>query len=104
MIRAILAALTLSAVIGFSVRAQDEARAVWEVSNFDVTVNNPGAERALIARAVLTLRNIGRGSGSTLTVRINSKAEIKNVTIGGATAGYRSLPEARGRGQRVTIF
>jgi tetratricopeptide (TPR) repeat protein len=103
MIRAILAALTLSAVIGFSVRAQDEARAVWQVNNFDVTVNNPGAERALIARAVLTLRNIGRGSGSTLTVRINSKAEIKNVTIGGATAGYRSLPEARGSAQRVTI-
>lgn len=103
MIRAILIALILSAINVLPVLAQDEARAVWQVNNFDVTVNNLGAERALNARAVITLRNIGRGSGSTLTLRINSKAEIKNATVGGATAGYRSLPEPRGNAQRVTI-
>lgn len=84
-------------------RAQDEARAVWKVTNFDVTVNNPGAERALNARAVISLRNVGRGAGSTLTLRINSKAEIKNISIGAATAAYRATPEARGGAQRVTI-
>lgn len=82
--------------------AQDEARALWQVTNFDVTVNSL-AERALNARAVLTLRNVGRGAGSTLTLRINSKAEIKNVNIGNATASYRSQPEPRGNAQRLTI-
>lgn len=85
------------------VRAQDELRAAWQATNFDITVSNPGGERALNARAVVTLRNVGRGAGSTLSLRINSKAEIKSVGIGGATAVYRSLPESRGGAQRLTI-
>src|SRR5882724_6860472 len=80
----------------FSVRAQDEPRAAWQVTNFDITVNNPGVERSLNARAVVTLRNVGRGAGSTLSLRINSKAEIKSVSVGGATAIYRSVSESRG--------
>src|SRR5260370_23514835 len=83
-------------------RAQDEARAIWQVTNFDITVNNPGNERALNARAVVSLRNVGRGSGSTLSLRINAKAEIKTVSIGGATASYRPSSE-RGNAQRLTI-
>jgi len=47
--------------------------------------------------------NVGRGSGSSLTLRISSKAEIKSVTVGGATASYRGTPETRGNAQRVTI-
>lgn len=86
-----------------AVRAQDEARAAWQVTNFDITVNNLGAERALNARAVISLRNVGRGSGSTLTLRINAKAEIKTVNIGAATAAHRATPEARGGAQRITI-
>ena len=103
MIRAIVIALTLSTIISFPVQAQDEARAAWQVNNFDITVNNLDAERALNARAVLSVRNIGRGSGATLTLRINSKAEIKNVTVAGTTAAYRSQPEPRVNAQRVTI-
>jgi hypothetical protein len=87
----------------FSVHAQDEPRAAWQVTNFDITVNNPGMERSLNARAVVSLRNVGRGAGSTLSLRINSKAEIKSVTVGGATAGFRSTPETRGGAQRFTI-
>jgi tetratricopeptide (TPR) repeat protein len=49
------------------------------------------------------VRNVGRGAGSTLTLRINTKAEIKNVTVGSATATYRLLPESRGGGQRILI-
>lgn len=82
--------------------AQDEARAVWQVTNFDITVNNPGAERALNARATVTVHNIGRGSGSSLTLRLNAKAEIKNVSVGGATASYHLTPETRGGAQRIT--
>ena len=87
----------------FGASAQDEPRAVWQVTNFDITVNNPGAERALNARAIVSVLNVGRGSGSTLTLRISSKAEIKSVSVGGASAGYRLTPETRGGAQRVTI-
>jgi tetratricopeptide (TPR) repeat protein len=86
-----------------AVRAQDEPRAAWLATNFDITVNNLGAERALNARAAVTVRNVGRGAGSTLSLRINSKAEIKSLTIGGAAASYRSLPEPRGGAQRLTV-
>jgi tetratricopeptide (TPR) repeat protein len=86
-----------------SVRAQDEPRAAWQATNFDITVNSLGAERALSARAVVSFRNVGRGAGSTLSLRINAKAEIKSVTIGGASAAQRSTPEPRGGAQRLTI-
>jgi hypothetical protein len=86
-----------------AIRAQDDARAAWQVTNFDITVNNPGADRALNARAVVSLRNVGRAAGSTLSLRLNSKAEIKSVTVGGAAASYHATPESRGGAQRVTI-
>src|SRR5437867_1066850 len=90
-------------ILPINARAQEEARAAWQVTNFDITVNNPGAERALSARAIVSVRNVGRGSGATLTLRINAKAEIKSVSIGGAPAGYKSLAEPRGGAQRITI-
>ncbi len=85
------------------IRAQEEARAAWQVMNFEITVNNPGAERALNARATVSVRNVGLGSGATLTLRLNSKAEVKSVTVGGSSASYKSLPEPRGGAQRITI-
>jgi len=84
-------------------RAQEEARAAWQVTSFDIAVNNPGAERALHARATVSVRNVGRGPGSTLSLRINPKAEIKQASIGAATASYRSMPEPRVKAQRITI-
>jgi len=84
-------------------RAQDEPRAAWLVTNFDVTFPTPGGDRALNARATISVRNIGRGAGSTLSLRINSKAEIKSVTVGSTTATYQSRPETRGNAQRITI-
>jgi len=80
--------------------AQDEPRAAWAISSYDITVPGVGTDRALNARATITARNIGRGAGSTLTVRINSAAEIKSVTIGSATATYQARPDARGNSQR----
>lgn len=96
----VLAFLLLTAAI---VPAQDEARAAWQLTNFDITVDNLGAERALNARAVVTLRNNGRAAGSGLTLRINAKAEIKAVSVGGAAASYRATPEARGGAERIGI-
>src|SRR5437773_2840082 len=83
--------------------AQDEARAVWQGTNFDITVAAPNAERMLNARAVISVRNIGSGAGTTLSLRINPKAEIKSVTVAAAKASYQSRPETRGNAQRVTI-
>jgi tetratricopeptide repeat protein len=93
------------AVVSFSpaVRAQDEARAAWQVTNFDLTVANPGADRTLSARAIISARNVGGGAGTTLSLRINSMAEIKSVNVGSATATHQSRPETRGNAQRVTI-
>src|SRR5437588_13103962 len=88
-----LCCLFLALLLSSQTLAQDEARASWQVTNFDINVNNLGSERALNARAAITLRNIGRGAGSTLTVRISSLAEIKSVMVGGAAAGFRSLPD-----------
>jgi tetratricopeptide (TPR) repeat protein len=85
------------------VNGQDEPRAAWQATNFDIVVSNLGADRSLNARATLTLRNVGLGAGTTLSLRINSKAEIKSASVGGATASYKIFPEARGSAQRVTI-
>jgi hypothetical protein len=71
--------------------AQDEPTAAWQITRFDITASIPAAnERALTARAQMTARNIGRGAGSSLTLRINPKAEIKGATVGDATATFRA--------------
>src|SRR5437588_1218934 len=84
-------------------RAQDEPPAAWQVTSFGIAIPSLGSERALNGRAALSLRNIGGGAGSTLSLRINSKAEIKALAIGSAAATYQSRPEPRGNAQRITI-
>ena len=82
--------------------AQEEARAVWQITNFDITANIQQAERNLSAVAILSATNVGRGVGSSFTFRINPKATIKAVTVGGANANFRTVPETQGNVQRVT--
>ncbi|HSQ24129.1 MAG TPA: tetratricopeptide repeat protein [Pyrinomonadaceae bacterium] len=86
-----------------AVRAQDESRAAWQVTNFEITAGISDAERVLNGRANVSVRNVGGTAGTTLSLRINPKAEIKSVTVGSATASYQSRPETRGNSQRVTI-
>jgi hypothetical protein len=93
-------ATTLFSII---VPAQEEARAAWQITNFDITVNVQQAERLLNATANLSATNVGRGSGSSFTVRITTKAAIKGVTVAGTTANFRAVPETYGNLQRVTI-
>jgi tetratricopeptide (TPR) repeat protein len=83
--------------------AQEEARAAWQVTRFDINASVGQAERALTSRASLTARNVGRGAGSTLTLRINSKAEIKSATVNNAQVNFRPTPERQGNLQRITI-
>src|SRR6267142_4850657 len=82
--------------------AQEEARAAWQVTNFDITANIQQPERTLGVVAILSATNVGRGTGSSFTFRINNKASIKAVTIGGANATFRTVPESYGNIQRVT--
>ncbi len=82
--------------------AQEEARAAWQVTNFDIKANVQQGDRTLAAIAVLSLRNVGKGAGSSVSFRISSKASVKAVTVSGATGSFRALPESRGNLQRVT--
>src|ERR1044072_5646232 len=91
-----LAIVCLQLALSITTTAQDEARAAWQIAKFDITVGAPGSERALSAQATLLARNVGGGAGSTLSLRINSKAEVKRVTVGSATATFNSRPETRG--------
>src|SRR6185437_14905357 len=98
-----LAVVCLQLALSITAGAQDEARAAWQIARFDITVAAPGTDRALSAQASLLARNVGGGAGSTLGLRINSKAEVKSVTVGSTTATFNSRPETRGNAQRITI-
>src|SRR6267378_5604322 len=98
----ICAILTTLFLFSSATPAQEE-RAAWQITNFDITANVQQAERALSAVAILSATNVGRGTGSSFTFRINSKASIKAVTIGGANANFRTVPESYGNIQRVTV-
>ena len=100
-----LASIILLATFAFSSLgfAQEEARAVWQVTHFDITATPQPAERSLSAVAVLSARNVGKAAGTTFTFRINSKASVKSVAVGGATANFRTVAETRGNLQRITV-
>lgn len=94
-------ALCLSSVTAL---AQEEARAAWQITNFDITASVQQLERTLSCVAILSAQNVGRGAGSSFTFRINNKASIKSVTVGAATANFRSVPESTGNNlQRITV-
>ncbi len=100
----IVALVTLSFVAhSLTAVAQEEARAAWQITNFDVNANILQQERTLSATAILSANNVGRGAGSTFTFRIHPKAAVKAVTVAGATANFRSVPETTGGFQRITV-
>ena len=82
--------------------AQTPASVVWQVNSFDVQANVLQTERLLNGVATINATNVGGASGRTLTLRINSKASVKSVTVGGAAANYRSAPPERDL-QRIEI-
>ncbi|HYH87298.1 MAG TPA: tetratricopeptide repeat protein [Pyrinomonadaceae bacterium] len=89
-------------------RAQQPAEGVpaWQVLQYDINVNASGAsgaERALVARAVLSVRNVGTGAGRTLTVRINPDAKIESASIGSDAARFTSGKDARTKLQTAQL-
>lgn len=102
--RTFLACLSLTLfLLSSTATAQEEARAAWQVTNFDLTVNVQQAERTLNVVAALPARNVGKGPGTSFTFRLNSKASVKTVTAGGTSANFRTIAETRGDLQRVTV-
>ena len=83
--------------------AQAPATVIWQVNSFDVNANVQQAERLLNGVATINATNVGSGSGRTLTLRINAKASVKSVTVGGAAAIFRPGQEPRGDLQRVEV-
>lgn len=86
-------------------RAQEEARAAWQVLQFDITASLPAptAERTLNARAILTARNVGTAAGRTFTARLNRAAVVKSATFNDATASFTKREEPRTQLQQVTV-
>ncbi len=77
-----------------SVSAQiDEPRtpATWQVKKYDIVVST--ADRYLNAKATLNLQNVGNSSGSRLTLRINSKAEVLNVKVNESQTSFTKSEE-----------
>jgi len=103
--RILAASLTTLAIFVFSTTAsaQEEARAAWQITDFNIAANVQQPERVLNVQATLNASNVGRGIGSSFTFRINGKASIKAVTVGGATATFRTVAESYGNLQRVTV-
>jgi hypothetical protein len=95
----ICAILTTLFLFSSATPAQEEARAAWQVTNFDITANIQQAERTLNTVAILSVNNVGRGTGSSFTFRITAKASVKAVTVAGAPANFRSVPESFGNSQ-----
>ena len=95
--------LTLILCLVTQVGAQAPATVIWQVNSFDINANVQQAERVLNAVATINATNIGSGSGRTLTLRLNSKAKVTAVTVGGATTPFRPGSETRGDLQRIEI-
>jgi len=99
----ILLLLTLILCLVTQAGAQAPATVIWQVNSFDINANVQQAERVLNAVATINATNIGSGSGRTLTLRLNSKASVKSVTVGGAATTFRLGTETRGDLQRIEI-
>ncbi|HSL55102.1 MAG TPA: tetratricopeptide repeat protein [Pyrinomonadaceae bacterium] len=95
--------LALMLCLAMQASAQAPTTVIWQVNSFDVNANVQQAERVLNGVATINATNVGNGPGRTLTLRLNSKASVKSVTVGGAAANFRPGQEPRGDLQRVEI-
>ena len=83
--------------------AQTPVNVIWQVTLFDINATVPQNDRSLSAVATINATNVGNGAGRTLTVRLNAKASVKSVTVGGAPASIHPSPEPRGDLQKIEI-
>ena len=90
--------LCLAAPVG----AQTSSSPIWQVTSFEINANVQQNERLLSAVTTINATNIG-GPGRTFTVRLNSTASVKSVTVAGSPATFRPGQETRSELQRVEI-
>src|SRR5215813_5972657 len=99
----ILTLLTLILCLLLPVTAQTPVNVIWQVTNFDINVNVQQNERSLNSVVAFDATNVGNGPGRTLTLRLNAKASVKAVTVGGAAANFRPGTEPCGDLQKIEI-
>lgn len=99
----IILLLTLLLCLLAPAAAQTPVSVIWQVTLFDVNATVPQNDRTLSAVATINATNVGNGAGRTLTLRLNSKASVKSVTVGGAAASFRPGTEPRGDLQKIEI-
>jgi hypothetical protein len=99
----ILLLLTLIVCLLAPAGAQTPVTVIWQVTLFDINVNVQQNERSLNANVAFDATNVGNGPGRTLTLRLNSKASVKAVTVAGAAANFRPGTEPRGDLQKLEI-
>lgn len=99
----LLLLLTLILCLLAPAAAQTPVNVIWQVTSYDINANVQQNERSLNATAAFEATNVGNGAGRTLTLRLNSKAKVNTVTIGGATASFRPGTEPRGNLQKLEI-
>lgn len=99
----ILLLLTLVLCLSTQASAQTPSTVIWQVTSFDLSLNVQQNERSLGTVATISATNVGTGPGRTLTLRLNSKASVKSVAVGGAATTFRPGTEPRGDLQRIEI-
>jgi tetratricopeptide (TPR) repeat protein len=105
--RTLLLILTLLYFVS-ATKAQEEARAAWQVTKFEVngsisSVKSASTIGTLSVTTTINARNVGQGSGQRFTVRLNPKAEIKAARVGSTAAEFTTRPEPKTDLQLVTI-
>ena len=84
-------------------QAQADAGPTWQVLRYDISATAQPSARVLVVHSQIAIRNVGRGSGSRLTLRINSKAEVKSATSNDVSTTFRVSPDARSNQQRIEV-
>ncbi|MGB7208704.1 MAG: hypothetical protein WBD27_08590 [Pyrinomonadaceae bacterium] len=76
----------------FTTFAQTDVRisSTWQVQKYDISATLPQSEadRNLVVKAKIDLKNVSGQPASTLTLRIGSSAEITAVNINGSTVDF----------------
>lgn len=77
--------------------AQDDARSAttWQVQKYDIEATLPTGERdrSLVAKAIISLKNVSGKPASTLTLRIGTTAEVSGIKINDSVVEFTKSEE-----------
>lgn len=88
--RAIFAFLLFTFTLSAFAQTDVRISSTWQVQKYDITATLPQSEadRNLVVKARIDVKNVSAQPASTLTLRIGSSAEITGVDINGATVDF----------------